>query len=76
MEDVQKLKDMQADNSVNQLLRNVLAEVLANEGDIYFQETKGMASGAVLAGLIKRINKELTASSIQDATAFEAAVAV
>lgn len=32
-------------------------------------------SGAVLAGLAKRINKELTATSIQDKTAFEAALA-
>lgn len=50
MEDVQTLKNMQADNGANQLLRDVLAEVLANENQIYFQETKGMASGAVLAG--------------------------
>lgn len=32
-------------------------------------------SGAVLAGLAKRINKELTAVSVQDKTAFDAALA-
>ncbi|NQD38904.1 ACP S-malonyltransferase [Permianibacter sp. IMCC34836] len=32
-------------------------------------------SGAVLAGLAKRINKELTATSVQDKTAFDAALA-
>ncbi len=44
-------------------------QALAARGGSRFIEC---GSGAVLAGLIKRINKELTASSIQDLTAFEA----
>jgi [acyl-carrier-protein] S-malonyltransferase len=44
---------------------------LAAQGGTRFIEC---GSGAVLAGLIKRINKELTASSVQDLRAFEAAL--
>jgi hypothetical protein len=50
LEDVQTLKRMAADPKVDSTLRDVLNEVLANADKIYFQETPGMASGAVKTG--------------------------
>ena len=50
MEDVQQLIAMSTSPHVDPLLKQVLVEVLANVNQIHFQETQGMASGAVLAG--------------------------
>lgn len=58
-QDVQELEAMAIDPSVDKLLRDILAEVLQNKDDIYFQETQGVASGAVLAGQKDR-NKGIT----------------
>jgi hypothetical protein len=49
-EDLDKLDAMANDPSLDPLLRNILTELLANRGNTYFQETQGMASGAVLTG--------------------------
>lgn len=49
-EDVAKLESMAADGLVDNTVRNILNEILANKDDIHFQETGGVASGAVLAG--------------------------
>lgn len=47
LEDLQKLQDMAADPGTDPLMAGILNEVLANTGEIHFQETAGMASGAV-----------------------------
>lgn len=48
-EDVQALEAMAGDNAVDPLMRAILAEVLHNKDATHFQETGGVASGAVLA---------------------------
>jgi hypothetical protein len=48
--DLTRLTQMSTDSKVDPLMRSILVEVLGNVGQTYFQETGGMASGAVLAG--------------------------
>ncbi len=48
--DLARLENMAADTHVDALMRDILLEVLANKDQVHFQETPGMASGAVLAG--------------------------
>ena len=50
LDDVETLRRMAADPHVDSALRSVLTEVLSNAPNIYFQETQGMASGAVKTG--------------------------
>ncbi|MCS7061544.1 MAG: DUF4157 domain-containing protein [Anaerolineae bacterium] len=49
-DDLSRVENIAADTATHPLLRSILNEVLANKNQIYFQETRGMASGAVLAG--------------------------
>ncbi|WP_169239620.1 eCIS core domain-containing protein [Candidatus Roseilinea sp. NK_OTU-006] len=53
-EDLSRVENIAADTATHPLLRNILNEVLANKDKIYFQETQGTASGAVLAGQKER----------------------
>ncbi len=53
-DDLSRVEHIAADTNTHPLLRNILNEVLANKDQIYFQETPGMASGAVLAGQKER----------------------
>lgn len=53
-DDLSRVENIAADTATHPLLRDILNEVLANKNQIYFQETQGMASGAVLAGQKER----------------------
>ena len=53
-DDLSRVENIAADTATHPLLRNILNEVLANKDQIYFQETQGIASGAVLAGQKER----------------------
>ncbi len=53
-DDLSRVENIAADTATHPLLRNILNEVLANKDKIYFQETPGIASGAVLAGQKER----------------------
>jgi len=53
-DDLSRVENIAADTNTHPLLRDILNEVLANKDQIYFQETPGMASGAVLAGQKER----------------------
>lgn len=49
-DDLNTIITMSKDSTVHPLLRSILLEVLVHKDETYFQETKGVASGAVLAG--------------------------
>ena len=69
--DISKIKDALVRQLYNPVRWTESVQALAEKGVTHIIEC---GSGAVLAGLTKRINKELTASSIQELSAFDSAI--
>ena len=69
--DISKIKDALVRQLYNPVRWTETVQALAENGVTHIIEC---GSGAVLAGLTKRINKELTASSIQELSAFDSAI--
>lgn len=69
--DISKIKEALVRQLYNPVRWTESVQALAEKGVTHIIEC---GSGAVLAGLTKRINKELTASSIQELSAFDSAI--